>query len=122
MTDLILDTAKKAADELLEQLKSDIGANYEDESVRRVMTISLGLVEQVGDEGFGMIERLLDGGGEDAEVLSDHLSLLEMSDLLDIAQSLEAKDREAISRMGAAIKSAGMQIASTVLKAAILAI
>lgn len=122
MSDSILSAAEKAANDLLDQLRADVGDSIENESVRRVMAISLSLVEEIGNEGFDMIERLLDGDKVDERVLADNLSLLEMSDLLDMVQSLEAKDRAAVSRMSAAVKSAGMQIASTALKAAILAI
>lgn len=122
MTDSLLSIAEDASFKLLEQLKDDVGDSIENEGVRRVMTISLSLVEQVGTEGFDMIERLLAGDKVDESVFSEHLSLLEISDLLDMAQSLEAKDRAAVNRLGIAFKNTGMQIASTVLKAAILAI
>lgn len=119
MSDLLLKAAEQAASKLLERVKEDIGEQVESEPVRRVLNIGLSLAEKVGEDAFDIVEAILDGRPFDDDVLNENLSLLEVSDLLDVAQGLEARQRESVKRMISAAKGASIQIASTFIKSAL---
>lgn len=121
MTDSILEVTERSAKELLERLKGDVGGAIMDQNVKAVMLIGLSLSEKVGSEAFDILEAVLEGEGFDESILSQNLSLKEMSDLLDIAQGIEARQREALGNIIASLKTAGVQVASIVIRAAFLA-
>lgn len=115
----LLAVAERATADFLSGLKDEVGDSIESAQVRSVALIGLALAEQIGDEAFEVIDAILDGKPFDDDVLTENLSLLEISDLLDVAQSLEARQKVAVQRMLAATKSASIKIASTMIRAAI---
>lgn len=122
MNEMILNAASKAAANLLDRVREDVGDQVENEQVRIVMNIGLTLAEKVGGEAFDIVEAILDGKPFDNEVLAENLSLLEVSNLLDVAQGLEARQRESVKRIISASRGAALQIASTFVKAALVAL
>ena len=118
----LIDMADDAVQKLLKQLKDDVGDSIENEQVRSVLTIGLSLAERIGDEAFGLLEDYLDGNHDIEEKIAEELTLQELSDLLDVVQGMEARQRVAMKRMIASAKNAGMQVASTLLKAALAAV
>lgn len=114
--------AGKAYDDLINKLRDNVGESLKDANVRRVAEIGLSLSSQIGGEGIKIMRALIEGRNYDERVLADNLSLREMSDLLDVVQGLEAKQRAATMRILSATEDAAIEASSIMVKAFLAAI
>lgn len=119
MTDDLMRLAEEALADLIARAKSDL-EETESGDVRAVLEISVSLAEKIGVEAFEIVDAVLEGKPFDEVVLGAHLSLLQVSNLLDVAQGLEARQRASFKRIVDASKAAGVQIVTTLIKSALV--
>ena len=114
---LATNLAGKAYDDLINRLRDDVGESLKDKNVRRVAEIGLSLSSQIGKEGIKVMKALIEGRKYDERVLANNLSLREMSDLLDVVQSLEAKQRASAMRVLSVAEDSAVEASSILVKA-----
>tara|TARA_Y100000310_G_C20610980_1_gene777972 strand:- start:6 stop:380 length:375 start_codon:yes stop_codon:yes gene_type:complete len=104
-------------DEIIEGFYESLGDSIKDKNVRRVVEIGLSLTAKVGEEGVVILNSMLSGKAYNSDVLMNNLSLREMSDLLDMMQGLEARQKTAITNILNATKESALKVSSILVRA-----
>lgn len=105
---------------LLGKIRADIGDSIDDENVKRILLISVNLAEKIGPDAFRLMDSFMSGAEVDEALLAEHLTLRQVSELLNIAHHLEARRKAAVERMLAVCKDVAVEVAILALKMAVV--